>query len=206
MTSEHAGLTLRGQSRRGACRWLGAALAGVLVAFAGSAGSQSARIPAAIQAALLVKVASFDRNFAARAGRRAVVLVVQAADNKESAHDASSISAALGEVPLIGSVPHEEILVTYRTAPALAELVRSKRAAIVYLGSGLSGQVGAIRDALSSVNVLTFGAVPEYVPSGVVLGVDLISGRPKLLVNIGQAQKQQVAFPASVLNLMKVYQ
>jgi YfiR/HmsC-like len=205
MTSERCGLSLRGESRRGACRWLGASLVGALVTFAGPAGSQSVRIPAAMQAALLVKVASFDRNFAARAGRRAVVLVVQAADNKESAHDAASISAALAEVPLIGSVPHEEVPVTYRTAPALAELVRSKRAAIVYLGSGLSGQVGAIRDALSSVNVLTFGAVPEYVPSGVVLGVDLISGRPKLLVNIGQAQKQQVAFPASVLNLMKVY-
>jgi hypothetical protein len=186
-------------------RWLAAALCCALLAFSGAASSQSARVPFSVQAALLTKVASFDRNFAARAGRRAIVVVVQAADDKESAHDATSMAAALAEIPTIGNVPHEEVVVTYRGAPALVDLVRSKRAAIVYFGSGLSGQVGAIRDAFAQTSVLTFGVVPEYVPGGVVLGVDLISGRPKLLVNIAQAQKQQVAFPASVLNLMKVY-
>jgi len=183
-----------------------AALSGALfVFFSGVASSQSARIPASTQAALLTKVASFDRNFAARAGQRAVVLVVKAADDKESAHDATSIAAALAEVPTIGNVPLEVTVVTYRSAPALAELVRSKRAAIVYFGSGFSNEVPAIREAFSQVSVLTFGVVPEYVAQGVVLGVDLVSGRPKLLVNRAQAQKQQVVFPASVLNLMKVY-
>jgi len=171
----------------------------------GSASSQTARVPPATQAALLSKVASFDRNYAARAGQRAVVLVVKTASDKESAHDATGIAAALAEVPSIGNVPLEVTVVSYRSAPLLAELVRTRRAAIVYLGTGFSSEVPAIRDALSQVSVLTFAAVPEDVPRGVVLGVDLISGRPKLLVNLAQAQKQQVAFPASVLNLMKVY-
>lgn len=173
--------------------------------FSGAASSQTARVPSSTQAALLGKVASFDRNFAARAGQRAVVLVVKTASDKESAHDATSIAAALAEVPSIGNVPLEVTVVTYKNAPALAELVRTKRAAIVYFGSGFSAEIPAIRDAFAQVSVLTFGAVPEDVPRGVVLGVDLISGRPKLLVNLAQAQKQQVAFPASVLNLMKVY-
>jgi len=47
--------------------------------------------------------------------------------------------------------------------------------------------------------------MPDYVPAGIVLGFDLVSGRPKLLVNIEQAKKQQVSLPASVLKLMKVY-
>jgi hypothetical protein len=38
-----------------------------------------------------------------------------------------------------------------------------------------------------------------------VLGFDLVSGHPKLLVKLEQARKQQVSFPASVLSLMKVY-
>lgn len=197
MTSERA--------RFAPWRFLAASVGVALLVLSGVASSQSARIPASTQAALLTKVASFDRNFAARAGQRAVVIVVKAPDDKDSEHDATAIAAALGEVPTIGNVPLEVTVVTYRGAPALAELVRAKRAAIVYFGSGFSREVAAIRDAFAQVSVLTFGVVPEYVPSGVVLGVDLVSGRPKLLVNLAQAQKQQVAFPASVLNLMKVY-
>lgn len=168
--------------------------------------AQSARVPASVQAALIAKVASFDRNFAARAAGRAIVLVVQAPGNTESTRAALEIKAALAELPTVGNLPHEELSVSYTGAPALSELVRAKRAAIVYFGPGFSEQIPAIREAFSSLNVLTFGSVPEYVPAGVVLGVDLVSGRPKLSVNIPQARKQQVSFSASVLNLMKIYQ
>jgi hypothetical protein len=106
----------------------------------------------------------------------------------------------------VGNLPHEEQIVTYSSASALAELVRAKRAAIVYLGPGLDKHVPPIRDALSSLDVLSVGAIPSYVPAGIVLGFDLVSGRPKLLIQLSQARRQNVAFPASVLNLMKVYQ
>ena len=82
--------------------------------------------------------------------------------------------------------------------------MRARKAAIVYFGPGFDKQMGSIKATFSSLNVLTVGAVPEYVPSGVVLGFNLVSGRPKLLVNLAQAKEQQVVFPASVLNVMKV--
>lgn len=167
--------------------------------------AQSARVPASVQAALIAKVAGFDRNFASRAGSRAIVIVVQASGDKESQRAAQDIRAALSEVPTIGNLPHDEVTVTYSDVGALAELVRSKRAAIVYFGPGFSEQMTAIRDTFSSLSVLTFGSVPEYVPAGIVLGVDLVSGRPKLSVNMPQARRQQVSFSASVLNLMKIY-
>ena len=90
------------------------------------------------------------------------------------------------------------------SATALADLVRAKKAAIVYFGPGFGTQTPQIRETFTPLNVLTAGAVPDYVRAGIVLGFDLVSGRPKLLIHLGQARKQQVAFPASVLNLMKV--
>ena len=42
--------------------------------------------------------------------------------------------------------------------------------------------------------------------AGMVLGFDLVSGRPKLLIHVAQARKQNVSFPGSVLSLMKVHQ
>jgi hypothetical protein len=58
---------------------------------------------------------------------------------------------------------------------------------------------------LTPVSVLSVGDVPEYVPDGVVLGFDLEAGKPKLLVNLDQARRQNVEFTSDVLRLMKVY-
>lgn len=166
--------------------------------------AQSMQVPSAVQAELTAKVAGYDRNFATRAGRKAVVLLAAMPNDAESMRAALEMKGALSRLRTVGDLPHEEQIVTFNGAAALAESVRTRKAAIVYLGPGFSRQITAIREAFAALDVLTVGAVPDYVPSGIVLGFDLVSGRPKLLVNIRQARKQHVAFPASVLNLMKV--
>lgn len=183
---------------------------GLLAAFvalgiSGSSYAGDVQVPFVLQASLMAKVAGFDRNFAARAGKKATVLLVTAPGDTDSARAALAMKSALSELPKIGDLPHEEEIVSFTSAGALADMVRAKRAAIVYFGPGFGKQVPAIRDAFSSVNVLSVGAVAEYVPDGIVLGFDLVSGHPKLLVKLDQARKQQVSFPASVLSLMKVY-
>jgi len=78
--------------------------------------------------------------------------------------------------------------------------------AIVFVTPGFADDVDAIRGALDGVDVLSASAVADYVPKGVVLGFDLVSGKPKLLVNLTQAKKQQVDLSSDVLKLMKVYE
>lgn len=167
--------------------------------------AQSMPVPTGAQAELIAKLAGFDRNFAARAGSKAVILLVAMPGDADSMSAALEMKAAFARLPTVGNLPHEELVVTQSSPAALADLVRTKRAAIVYLGPGFDKQIPAIRDALSSLDVLSVGGLPGYVPGGIVLGFDLVSGRPKLLIQVVQARKQKVAFPASVLSLMKVY-
>ena len=47
---------------------------------------------------------------------------------------------------------------------------------------------------------------PDYVPGGIVLGFDVVSGRPKLLVHLTQAKRQNVALRAEALKLMRVFE
>lgn len=181
--------------------------AAALVLSLSSPGSaQSMPVPTSAQAELIAKLAGFDRNFAARAGSKAVILLAAMPGDAESMSAALEMKAAFSRLPTVGNLPHEEQVVTHTSPAALAELVRSKHAAIVYLGPGFEKQIPAIREALSSLDVLSVGAIPGYVPAGIVLGFDLVSGRPKLLIQVVQARKQKVVFPASVLSLMKVYQ
>jgi hypothetical protein len=175
----------------------------LLLTSRGSAHNMS--VPTGAQAELLAKLVGFDRNYASRAGGKAIILLAAMPGNPESMSAALEMKAALSRMPKVGDLPHEEHIIVHGSAVALADLVRSKKAAVVYFGPGFEKQVPAIRDAFASVNVLSVGGVPSYVPDGIVLGFDLVSGRPKLLVHLVQARKQQVAFPASVLNLMKVY-
>lgn len=178
----------------------------LLLTFSLPSWAEGMPVPAVAQAELLAKLVGFDRNFAARARGKATILIVSMPGDAESLSAALEMKAALSRLPTVGNLPHEEIMLTYSNAAAVAQAVRSRRAAVVYLGPGFDKQIPEIRDALTSLDVLSVAANPAYVPAGIVLGFDLVSGRPKLLLQVGQARKQNVAFPASVLSLMKIYQ
>lgn len=169
--------------------------------------AEALNVPIRLQAELLGKVAGYDRNFEARVGgEQARVLIAVMPKDSDSRLTATDMKNALASVPTVGGVAHEEEVVTYVDAGSLAEACRARRAAIVYLTPGFAGQVSAIRDAVGALNLLTVASIADYVPGGIVLGFDLVSGRPKLVVNLAQARRQHVEFRAEVLKLMKVYE
>jgi hypothetical protein len=167
--------------------------------------AQSMPVPIAVQADLLVKIAAYDKSFPARAGDRVRVGLVTKRGHVESIRVAGQLKATLGDIGAIGGLPHEELLVEFIGAPALAKACREQHLAIVYLAPGLSDDIDAIRTALDGVSVLSVAAAPEYVQKGVVLGFDVRDAKTKLLLNQGQARKQGVAFRPEIVRLMTVF-
>ncbi|MFO0679471.1 MAG: YfiR family protein [Polyangiaceae bacterium] len=163
-------------------------------------------VPIGLQAELIAKVAAYDKNFPTRAGDRAHVLIVTKSGDPDSTRAATHMQSALGALNQVGGLPHDEATVPFTSAAALAQVCRDRRIAIVYLTAGFGADIDAIRAALDGVSVLSIAAIADYVPKGVVLGFDLVSGKPKLLVQLAQAKRQDVAFKAEVLKLMKVYE
>jgi len=166
--------------------------------------AQRVVVPAELQAELFSKVAAYDRNFAARAKSKAIILLVVNTHDAKSKVFVASIKSALSRLERVGGLPHQETVVNYESSPKLAELVRSQRAAAVYLGPGLDSELEALKSALTGVDVLSLSAIPEHVSKGMVLGFDVVSGKPTILVNLTQAKKQNVSFSADVLKIMKV--
>jgi len=167
--------------------------------------AQATGVPAELQAELLSKLSAYDRNFPARAGKEAIVLIVVKSGSAKSALSGATIKAALSRLDRLGGVPHQEQVIQYESAAALAGACRSKRAAIVYVTPGFEDDIDAIKNALTGVDVLSVSAVPEHVPRGIVLGFEAVSGKSKITINIAQARRQRVDFKADVLKLMKVY-
>jgi hypothetical protein len=187
-------------------RPLAAALLVVALALSSPSGlAQTSSVPASIQAELLAKLEGYDKGFPARAGELANVALLVKTGSARSELSAAEMKLALSRIDRLGGLPHKETVVPYTNAPALAQKVREGRIAVVYVTPGFDAELVKIREALSNVDVLTLGALPTYVPEGIVLGFEIESGKPKILINLEQAKRQSVKFPTDLLRLMKVY-
>lgn len=82
---------------------------------------------------------------------------------------------------------------------------RSEGANVVFLSPGMAGETLAIAKSLTGSGIMSFAAVEPYVPGGIVLGVAIIDGKPRISINLAQAKAQIIEFPASILKLAKVY-
>src|SRR5882724_2389315 len=191
-------------SQRGFARRLVAAMAGLLWFGMRLGRADLVVVPLERQAELVARVAAYDRNIVARAGDRVRVLLITNDADPEPIGIARRMEAALQSISDIAGLAHEERVTPCRAAAGRAGECRSQHIAIVYLGAGLTSQVPAIRSALDGVDVLTIAAVPEYVELGAILGFDVLSGKPKLLVNLTQARKQHVDLRADLLKLARV--
>jgi hypothetical protein len=196
-------------TRRNAPWWktAGAAMALGLAALceARSGSAQVSSVPAEIQAELLAKLEGYDRGFAARAGDTARILLVIKPGSAKSQLSADEMRSALARIDRIGGLPHQETIAPYAGAQGLAERIRAEKIAVVYFAPGFDDEIAALRASLADDNVLSLGAVSDYVQKGIVLGFELESGKPKILINLEQARRQGVNFPSDVLRLMTVY-
>jgi hypothetical protein len=59
---------------------------------------------------------------------------------------------------------------------------------------------------LVGLYIISVSPVPEDVARGIVLGFEVVSGKPKLLVNLPRARQQNVAFKPELLRLARVIQ
>jgi hypothetical protein len=176
------------------------------IVLARSAKAEAITVPIRLQAELLAKVVSYDRNFEARTGERVRTLLLIKQGDPESGRAAVEMKSALSSLETIGGLPHEEELATYSDALALTAMCRERKASILYVAPGFSQQVDTLRESMGVLSLLTVGSIAEYVPNGIVLGFDLVSGRSKLLVNLTQARRQRVEFRAEILKLTRVYE
>jgi hypothetical protein len=158
-------------------------------------------VPATLQANLTAKLLAFDRGLPARAAGTVRVLILTDPSEGQSQKIANEYAAGLKAKPNIAGMPVEITMAQFKSAQALAADVKTKHLSAVYLSSGLGRHAEAIANAVKGLNIMTVAAEPAAVIRGASVGFDLLSGQPKILVNLGQAKHQNIELPASVLSL-----
>jgi hypothetical protein len=152
-----------------------------------------------------VRILPFDRGFAARAGSSVVIVVAQLDGNDDSTSASKQMSKALLDIGDVSNKPIRVETVSYSGPASLVTECRNRGALATYLTPGFAAQVPGIARSLVGAPVLTLAAVESYVPQGAVLGVEVLSGKPRISVNLSQAKSQGLDFPSALLKLARVY-
>jgi hypothetical protein len=168
-----------------------------------TAAADEVSVPIELQVDLLERIVRYERTFAAEATPVHVV-VVSRASSPESLRVTGQLVAGLRRAGSLGGRPVDAGTLSYTTAAALRAEVGASHARIVYLAAGLGDEIGHITTALSGAGVITVSAVGADVDRGAVVGFELVSARPRIVVNLTRARAEQLQFNAQFLRLARV--
>jgi hypothetical protein len=179
-------------------------IAALLSLPAASAYAEDPAIPLQLQAELTAKLVEYAQTPSAQGVSVMRIGILVRSGSVESQHFGTELKATFGRMGTIAGLAHEEVVITWSTPAAFADEVRRRQLFAVYLTPGLRGEISAIARALEGLSIISVAAIDTYVAGGAILGFELVSGRPRMVLNLPQARKQGVAFRAQVMKLMRI--
>lgn len=162
-------------------------------------------VPIRLQLELLERVVRYERGFAS-ASTPVRVLVVGRNGSAASARMTAQLLAGLRQSRRLGGRPMDVAQVAYTNAAALRSEVRRVDADVLYLGARLDDEVPLIAEALSGTTLISVSAVAADADRGLVLGFELVSSRPRIVVNLKAARASRLRFNAQFLRLTRIVQ
>ena len=161
-------------------------------------------VPLDLQVELLLKVVRFERGFARRSELGVTVLLVTRHGDPASERAAAQLTRGLRDARQIAGRPVRIIAHLYTSAAALKSATAGEGAQLVYLTPGLDADVADIASAMVGVPAITVSTDGDQVDRGIILGFALVSARPKIALNVGQAKRQGLDFNSDLFRLARV--
>ncbi len=185
-------------------RRLVAGLMTALIVFleAGSARAQSAP---EVRATVLMRALAFDRRLKARAGDSLTLAVVFLANDRASSAAKVEMLAALSSLTAqkLEGLPLNIVEHSYTSEGGLAAAIKQGYD-VLYIAPGLGSELGAIQQASRRAQVPTLTGERDYVEQGLSLGVSIVGGRPKLVVNVEASKAEGMDLSSQMLQLAEI--
>jgi hypothetical protein len=174
------------------------------VALWGTALADTPSVPLQLQVELSNKIFEYVQQPPLLSLDRIRIGIVVKYSSPESMRAGAELKAAFDRVVMAGGHAHEQSIVAWSSAKALADEARNRGLAVLYFTPGLDAEIGPCAAALAGQRIMTIGALDSFVSSGIVLGFELVSGHPQMVFNLRQAKKQEVILRAAVMKLMRI--
>ena len=180
-------------------------LVGLSALFCATLGFASELVPAPLRSAIIVRSAGYERGFAARPGEAVLAVVLgKSGAPAEDGHTMVSLFTKLLKETQISGRRTRVVQVTYDTAAKTVDELKMQRAEIVYFSSGLEGVVKSVPGLEGGIRRILVCANGGDVAEGCTLGVEREGERPRLVLNLKQANANGLRFDPSLLRLVRI--
>ncbi len=167
------------------------------------ASAEEPTIPLDLQAQLSAKITEYVQSPTLDGDHLPLGILVNARD-AESMRAGAELRAAFARVSASGRRTFDAEIIPWASASSLVDELARRKIAILFLTPGLSSELDAIVGALAHRQVLTIAAVDAYVARGAILGYELSSGHPRMILNLRQARSQDVVLRAALMKLVRI--
>ena len=175
---------------------------------AGRAGAAEAMpIPPDVQITLLLKVLTYDRNFATKARTGVSIGVVYVPTDPDSVRVKDEILKTLSRVGgrTIKNLPIRYTALEFRDPASLEKLVRANRINVFYVAPGNGAGLEALVKMSKTFAITSLTGVPEFVQRGVAIGIGMKpDNKPDIIINLRASREEGSDLDASLLRIARV--
>lgn len=163
-------------------------------------------MPAAIQAQILVKVASFDRSLVGSSRPEIVIGILYQRNLRESLEVQEEFVRTVGGLSRrsIGNKPLRVVALDWTGDTDIGNLLSREKIDILYVAPLRSVSIADVAAAARARGVRTWSSVPAYVEKGLSLGVGIRDDRPMILVNRAAAIAEGADLSSQLLNMARL--
>lgn len=159
------------------------------------------------QAALLLRVLPYDKNFAHRTQQAVTVAVVHREGNLISETYSLDMSAALRDLARgmqINGLPVRVVSVAYSSSDAFSAVLAKQKLSAIYVCPGLEDALDSISDLTRKNKILSFSSREAEVRDRISIGLLRRGSRPALIVNLRAATAEGADLNPDLLSLSEV--
>jgi hypothetical protein len=186
-------------------RWLQALLAlAVLVVASVPIHAQDTGVPIPLQVELLARLLWYERGLQKSPQGELRAVIIERARDPASGLAAAQLAAQLGQVKTLGGKRVSQRRVVFESAEQVGRVVQEERAYLACLTPGLSAVAADLARVLAARGVLSVSTQGADTGQGIVLGFELASGKPRIVLNLARARAQKLDFSAQFLRVVRV--
>jgi YfiR/HmsC-like len=194
--------SLRGPS----LAWVAAAVS-VALAIAGPVrAAEEMSLAPNLQIPILLKILTYDRHFLSRYGTEFTFGVLYAPADPESVKAANAVADYMYQArgKTVKGLPLSYYLLEYTTPEGLERSIATRGIDVLYVAPGNAKNLAAITKVSQDRGITTTTGIPDYVRSGVAVGVAQSQGHLQYLVNLTSARAEGAEFDASLLRISTI--
>lgn len=160
-------------------------------------------VPMNIQYPLFLKILTFDRELAERAGAEVVIGVVYQERVRESwlAKDEFLRAVESSPVERVKELSVRAVAISLDNPADLEDALVRHEIDVMYVSPLRAFDIGQITQLARARSVLTLTGVPDYVDRGIAIGIGLSGDLPEILINLRAAKAEGADLHASLLRL-----